>query len=127
MLIVGLGNPGEQYKNTRHNVGFLAVDAFAEKNNFPEFELQKKSNALVSESGNILLAKPQTFMNDSGKAVKEICKNKIKFCKDGVVCRCGGVNGFNPEHPRTDVRGIVAQQAGAKRYSHSGRGEGVEG
>jgi peptidyl-tRNA hydrolase, PTH1 family len=76
MIIVGLGNPGEKYKNTRHNVGFMAIDAFAKINNFPEFKLQKKSGALVSEKENIILVKPQTFMNESGKAVKEIIKNK---------------------------------------------------
>ena len=75
-IIIGLGNPGEQYKNTRHNVGFMAIDEFAKKNSFPEFKLQKKSNALVSEKENVILAKPQTFMNESGKAVKEIIKNK---------------------------------------------------
>ena len=75
IIIIGLGNPGEQYKNTRHNIGFMVIDAFSEKNNFPEFKLQKKSNALVSDKDNILIAKPQTFMNDSGKAVKEITKN----------------------------------------------------
>ena len=100
IIIVGLGNPGEKFKNTRHNVGFMAVDAFAEKNNFPEFKLsrfnrgsstksgQKKparnashsdaggSNALVSEGilegETVILAKPQTFMNESGKAVKSL-------------------------------------------------------
>ncbi|MCX6722057.1 MAG: aminoacyl-tRNA hydrolase [Candidatus Staskawiczbacteria bacterium] len=75
-IIIGLGNPGEQYKNTRHNVGFMAIDAFAKKNNFPEFELQKKSNALVSEKDKVILVKPQTFMNESGKAIKTIIKNK---------------------------------------------------
>jgi PTH1 family peptidyl-tRNA hydrolase len=75
IIIVGLGNPGEKFKNTRHNVGFMAVDKFAEKNNFPEFKLQKKSNALISEKENILLVKPQTFMNESGKAVKKITAN----------------------------------------------------
>jgi PTH1 family peptidyl-tRNA hydrolase len=74
-IIIGLGNPGSQYKNTRHNVGFLAVDKFAKINNFPDFQLQKKSNALVSESENIILVKPQTFMNESGKAVQEIIRN----------------------------------------------------
>jgi peptidyl-tRNA hydrolase, PTH1 family len=77
IIIIGLGNPGEQYKNTRHNVGFIAIDEFAKKNNFPEFKLQKKSYALVSEKPfdsaqgdeQIILVKPQTFMNDSGKAV----------------------------------------------------------
>lgn len=87
IIFVGLGNPGEQYKNTRHNVGFNAIDAFAEKNNFPEFSLQKKSNALISENiigaENVVLAKPQTFMNESGKAVKKLienCKLKIENC-----------------------------------------------
>jgi len=73
-IIIGLGNPGEQYKNTRHNVGFMAVDKFAEKNNFPDFVLQKKSNTLMTESENIILAKPQTFMNESGKAVRALTK-----------------------------------------------------
>ena len=78
IIIIGLGNPGEQYKNTRHNVGFMALDEFARENNFPEFKLQKKSNALVSEKimgdENIILTKPQTFMNNSGKAVRTITK-----------------------------------------------------
>ena len=67
IVIIGLGNPGEKYKNTRHNVGFIAINAFAKENNFPRFKLQKKSNALISEKDDVLLAKPQTFMNESGK------------------------------------------------------------
>lgn len=88
ITIIGLGNPGEQYKNTRHNVGFMVIDKFAEKNNFPEFKIHKKSKALISlgrsstgepEKDDILLAKPQTFMNDSGKTAKELLSNN----KDG--------------------------------------------
>jgi len=75
ITIIGLGNPGEQYKNTRHNVGFMAIDVFAEKNNFPKFELQKKSNALISKNDNVILVKPQTFMNESGRAIKQIISN----------------------------------------------------
>jgi PTH1 family peptidyl-tRNA hydrolase len=79
IIIIGLGNPGEQYKNTRHNVGFMAIDAFAEKNNFPDFKMQKKSNALIAENiladEKIILVKPQTFMNDSGKSAKELVRN----------------------------------------------------
>jgi PTH1 family peptidyl-tRNA hydrolase len=83
MIIVGLGNPGEKYKETRHNTGFQVVDKFAEKNNFPEFKLSKKFNSLVSEGifndEKIVLAKPQTFMNNSGVAVKKISANhKLK-------------------------------------------------
>lgn len=75
ILIIGLGNPGEQYKNTRHNVGFLTLDKFAEKNNFPDFALNKKAQALLSEENGVLLAKPQTFMNESGKTARELVKN----------------------------------------------------
>ncbi len=89
IIIVGLGNPGEQYKNTRHNVGFIAIDAFAEKNNFPEFKLQKKSNALVSEhilgDKTVVLVKPQTFMNESGKSVKQLMSNTKAQMSDLVI------------------------------------------
>jgi PTH1 family peptidyl-tRNA hydrolase len=78
-IIIGLGNPGKKFENTRHNVGFMAIDKFAKENNFPDFKLQKKYESLVSENENIILAKPQTFMNESGKAIKLIIKNlKIK-------------------------------------------------
>jgi len=76
IIIIGLGNPGTQYKNTRHNIGFMAIDEFAKKNNFPEFKLQKKANSFIAEKENILLAKPQTFMNESGRSVKELIKNR---------------------------------------------------
>lgn len=72
VIIVGLGNPGEKFKNTRHNVGFMAVDFFAKKNKFPDFELSKKHESLISQKGKVLSAKPQTFMNKSGNAVKKI-------------------------------------------------------
>ena len=78
MLIVGLGNPGKKYKNTRHNVGFQVVDKFAKENDFPEFKLSKRYNSLISEKENIVLVKPQTFMNESGKAVKALLKNTMK-------------------------------------------------
>jgi len=84
IIIIGLGNPGEKFKNTRHNVGFMVLDKFAEKNNFPEFKLSKKFNAEISsafaeasadrEGKKILLVKPQTFMNESGKSVRAITK-----------------------------------------------------
>ena len=72
ILIIGLGNPGDKFKNTRHNIGFMTLDFFAKKNDFPDFELSKKYGSLVSEKNNIILAKPQTFMNESGKAVKKL-------------------------------------------------------
>lgn len=70
-LILGLGNPGEKYQKTRHNFGFRAVEAFGEKYDFPQFQLEKKFKAEISEkkigAEKIFLAKPQTFMNLSGE------------------------------------------------------------
>ncbi len=75
--IIGLGNPGKKFEKTRHNVGFMAVDEFARKNNFPDFELNKKPNALISQKDGIILVKPQTFMNESGKSVKNCVKSDL--------------------------------------------------
>ncbi len=71
-LIVGLGNPGQKYKNTWHNLGFWAVDEFAKNNDFPNFRLDKKINALISQKENVILVKPQAFMNNSGQIVKSL-------------------------------------------------------
>lgn len=68
-IIVGLGNPGDEYKVTRHNAGFMFVDFMAEKQ---RFSLDKKFEAEVFKSGEFLFVKPQTFMNDSGRAVRKI-------------------------------------------------------
>lgn len=84
-LIIGLGNPGKKYENTRHNIGFLFVDALAEKLNASEFVYNKKLKAEIAESKienlkfKILLAKPQIFINKSGEAVSALSKfYKIK-------------------------------------------------
>ena len=73
-LIIGLGNPGEKYIQTRHNVGFQVLDYFRKENDFPDFRKARKFDSLISEKeleGNkVILIKPQTFMNNSGKAVK---------------------------------------------------------
>ena len=71
-LIVGLGNPGKQYQNTRHNAGFMAVDALAHSLNV-DFEPWRGDLAFCAkaeaEGKTIYLLKPQTFMNLSGQAV----------------------------------------------------------
>jgi len=74
MIIVGLGNPGTKYKNTFHNIGFETIDKLAQENNFPEFKLSKKFKALVSEKNNTILAKPQTYMNNSGQSVSSLTR-----------------------------------------------------
>lgn len=71
-LIVGLGNPDKKYRNTRHNVGFMALDAFAERYDV-SFTKQKRLHSLearIPEEETVVLLKPQTYMNRSGVAVK---------------------------------------------------------
>jgi PTH1 family peptidyl-tRNA hydrolase len=69
VLIVGLGNPGTEYSGTRHNVGFMVVDYFAPSDSV----WKKEKNALTLrteiDGHKVILAKPQTFMNNSGEAV----------------------------------------------------------
>jgi PTH1 family peptidyl-tRNA hydrolase len=78
-IIVGLGNPGEKYKNTRHNLGFMVVDEAARKFlplKETKWEEDKQANALVLRlPPNILLVKPLTFMNASGKAVVKLASS----------------------------------------------------
>ncbi|MDO8486377.1 MAG: aminoacyl-tRNA hydrolase [Candidatus Staskawiczbacteria bacterium] len=97
IIIVGLGNPGKKFEDTRHNVGFWILDKFMKNNNFPAFEFSKKFNALISEKemekpattsspagewcgGKVILVKPQAFMNNSGKVIKKI----ISTTKDQI-------------------------------------------
>ena len=87
-LIIGLGNPGKQYEKTRHNAGFLFADYFFEKYldefGFSDWKLDKKlkSEISIGKTGKtkIILLKPQTFMNLSGKAVSAAVKYyKVKL------------------------------------------------
>jgi PTH1 family peptidyl-tRNA hydrolase len=71
-IVVGLGNPGEKYQHTRHNVGWAFLDFLAQKLAMPAFSHQKKVFSEVSRQGDFLLVKPQTFMNDSGRAVQAV-------------------------------------------------------
>ena len=73
-IIAGLGNPGKQYENTKHNVGFLTIDVLAEKLGIRVSKIKHK--ALTGEgfiSGEkVILVKPQTYMNLSGESIREI-------------------------------------------------------
>lgn len=75
-IIVGLGNPLPQYQDTRHNFGQAVVSSFQKENTFPAFKFKRKINCLISEgkidSEKIALVLPQTFMNESGKAIKKL-------------------------------------------------------
>ncbi|HML37140.1 MAG TPA: aminoacyl-tRNA hydrolase [Bacillota bacterium] len=73
-IIVGLGNPGKKYENTKHNIGFITLDLLAERHDIKINKIKHK--ALVGEgviSGQkVLLVKPQTYMNLSGNSVREV-------------------------------------------------------
>ena len=70
-LIVGLGNPGREYRETRHNVGFMIVDRLAARERAP-FRTEKSWQAEVARAGDLLLCKPLTYMNLSGQAVRPL-------------------------------------------------------
>lgn len=101
-IIIGLGNPGEEYQESRHNIGFRVVDYISKKYG-GSFHFDKKSNSEISEikidpvksakdgaalrqfnrvnGERVLLVKPQTFVNNSGEAVKKLMKN----CPDSAL------------------------------------------
>lgn len=74
VVIAGLGNPGEKYSNTKHNIGFITVDQIAERHGIRISKLKHK--ALVGEGmiagKKVMLVKPQTFMNESGQSIRDI-------------------------------------------------------
>ncbi len=97
-LIVGLGNPGRKYEKTRHNAGFMAVDFLLTKNSHLNshlnncFKENKKLRSLITEikinsehpKQKIILAKPQTFMNNSGQAV-HLLVNYYKIKPENII------------------------------------------
>lgn len=87
-LIIGIGNPDEQYKDTRHNVGFMLTDYIAKKNDCDNFEFNKNLNASTAkcklENGSVILAKPQTYVNKTGEAAVKL-KNFYKVKPEQIL------------------------------------------
>lgn len=87
-LTIGIGNPDEKYKDTRHNVGFMMVDYVAKKNDFGELEMNKKLNALIAkgklDGNSVILAKPQTYVNKTGEAAAKL-KNFYKIKPEKIL------------------------------------------
>jgi len=111
-LIVGLGNPGNQYAHSRHNIGFMCVSHFAKER---EWGFEKKEGLARTAHGRIdseeiVLARPQTFMNASGEAVKKLTiKYRIKP-EDLIVV-----------HDEMDLRlGIIRIRKGGGTAGHNG-------
>ncbi len=113
-LIVGLGNPGKKYEKTRHNAGFILVDMVREQYQFSNWSLSKKFNAEISEgmieNEKILLAKPMTYMNNSGQSVGIIAKYYSLSPSDILVI-----------HDEKDIKlGDVKVQADRGHAGHNG-------
>lgn len=72
-LIVGLGNPGKQYENTRHNMGYVVIDRYADKYNLKidKNKFGGKYNELIKDGEKIILLKPQKYINLSGQVIKK--------------------------------------------------------
>ena len=98
-LIVGLGNPGSNYDRTRHNAGFMAVDLFAQKNGAANFRVAHEgflADVLVGGE-KVLLLKPQTFMNCSGRSVAsamgfyKLALADLLVVVDDIALPCGTI------------------------------------
>lgn len=122
-LIIGLGNIGDQYTNTRHNSGFLMLDALASKNNV-KWQQKAKFKANIAEftddDQKILLAKPTTYYNLSGEAARAICDfykieiNNVLIIHDELALPFGTI--------RTRVGGSSAGNNGVKNLiAHIGQ------
>lgn len=92
-LVVGLGNPGDKYENTRHNAGFMAIDQLADRGDFPVQRLKFHAlthQATISGQG-VLVMKPTTYMNLSGDAVAEAAAF-YKVPADHILVLCDDVS-----------------------------------
>lgn len=134
MVFAGLGNPGKKYSETRHNVGFMVINRLRKEGEVKEIFRRKLFNAwkIMLEGKEIILIKPKTFMNESGKAIKEalvffneniynlylihddldIELGKIKIVKDkgpgghkGVISVIENLEGNNFVRIRIGIRG----------------------
>ena len=112
-MVVGLGNPGERYAGTRHNVGFMVVDALArqlgvsfKKKMFHSYSVGKATHGAET----LYLVKPLTFMNDSGRAVREALRDTNCSVSDLVVV-CDTLD-LSPGTLRFKPRGSSAGQKG---------------
>ena len=113
-LIVGLGNPGQQYEGTRHNAGFMALDAVAEKAGVKLDRLKFKGLCAQAVVGGkkVLLLKPSTFMNLSGQSVTEAMRF-YKLPPERVIVVFDDIS-FPPGKLRIRLKGSDGGQNGMK-------------
>lgn len=105
-LIIGLGNPGEKYKETRHNIGFAIIEKIKEVADFSDFKEQQKFGALIAEKTKndgekVLLVKPLSFMNRSGEVVHNLMQF-YKVAKEDILVIHDDLDITLGEFKRTD-------------------------
>ena len=114
-MIVGLGNPGREYRETRHNIGFMVVDSFAAKHEIKLSKVQNKAIVGIGKIGDkkVILVKPQTYMNLSGQAVSALVRfykiplSNLVVAHDDVDLPFGAIR-MRPETPgSTNPRAII--------------------
>ena len=113
-IVAGLGNPGDKYDKTRHNIGFMAIDYIAEK--CGEKINRGKFNALICEvnvgGSRVILMKPQTFMNNSGTAISQAA-SFYKIPNDRVIVLHDEIS-FDPGVIRIRRKGSAGGHNGLK-------------
>jgi len=127
VLIVGLGNVGDEFAGTRHNIGFDVVDHFAQTNDFPQWIVKKDLKCFHTSKTlgdtRVILIKPTTFMNISGEAVQAAAAF-YKIAPDHIIVAHDELD-INFGHIRTRVGGSAAGHNGIKSVSqHIGEGYG---
>lgn len=113
-LLVGLGNPGDKYKNNRHNIGFMAIDGIADGHGFPAFraKFQGEMSEGRIDGEKVVLLKPRTYMNESGQSVGQAIKF-YKIAPERVVVFHDELD-LEPGKCKVKVGGGVAGHNGLK-------------
>lgn len=120
LLIIGLGNPGAEYAKNRHNVGFMVLDKYQSTHDFSNWSVKKDLKAMIATgqvgSTRVILAKPTTFMNNSGEAVQAIQQFYRLYNSDTIVVYDELDVGYGTIRTRTG--GASAGHNGVKSLSH---------
>ena len=139
-IIVGLGNPGAQYAQSRHNIGFMAIDRIAQDHSFAPWKRKFQSQISAGQLGDqkVLLVKPQTFMNRSGQAVGEAARFHKVAAQDVMVlhdeldlapgkCRVKQGGGHAGHNGLRSIHAHIGDSYGRVRLGigHPGRKEAV--
>src|ERR1700748_3085973 len=117
LLFVGLGNPGTKYAHNRHNIGFMAVEEIARRHGFAPWRrrFQGETSEGTLDGERVVLLRPTTFMNESGRAVQEAA-SFFKIGVDGVVVFQDALE-LPPGKVRVKIGGGIAGHNGLRSIS----------